>query len=66
MTRINIGSLSGGYYQSNDVFSFVDDLGHTPSVTIQDIRYVSRCYWPHRVSQSSEDLMHTSHQLLMD
>ena len=36
-------------------FSFVDDLGYAPSVTTQDTRYVSCHYWPHRVSQSSED-----------
>ena len=38
---------------------FVDDLGHTSSVTTQDTRYVDRRYWPDRVSQSSEDWMHT-------
>ena len=37
-------------------FSFVDDLGHTLSVITQDTRYVSRCYWPHRVSQSSKHM----------
>ena len=31
-------------------FPFVYDLGHTPSVTTQDTRYVSCRYWPHRVS----------------
>ena len=38
---------------------FVDDLGHTSSVTTQDTRYVDHRYWPDRVSQSSEDWMHT-------
>ena len=47
-------------------FLFMDDLADTPSVTTQDTRYVSRRYWPHRVSQSSEDRMYTSHQLLLD
>ena len=37
-------------------FLFVDDLGHTLGVTTQDTRYVSRRYWPHRVSQSSEHM----------
>ena len=37
-------------------FPFVDDLGHTLSVTTEDIRYVSRRYWPHRVSQSSKHM----------
>ena len=36
-------------------FLFVDDLGHTPSVTTQDTRYVDHHYWPNQVSQSSED-----------
>ena len=40
-------------------FLFVDDLGHTPSVTTQDTRYVDCRYWPDRVSQSSEDWVHT-------
>ena len=30
-------------------------LGHTPSVTTQNTRYVDRRYWPDRVNQSSED-----------
>ena len=37
-------------------FSFVYDLGHTLSVTTQETRYVSRRYWPHRVSQSSKHM----------
>ena len=40
-------------------FPFIEDLGHTLSVTTQDTRYVSCRYWPHRVSQSSEDWVHT-------
>ena len=47
-------------------FLFVDDLGHTPSVTIQNTRYVDHRYWHDQVNQSSEDWMHTSHQLLQD
>ena len=47
-------------------FPFVDDLGHTPSVTTQNTRYVDHRYWPDQVNQSSEDWMHTSHQLLLD
>ena len=39
--------------------SIVDDLGHTSSVTTQDTRYVDSRYWPDRVSQSSEDWVHT-------
>ena len=34
-------------------FTFVDDLGYILNATTQDTRYVSHCYWPHRVSQSS-------------
>ena len=37
-------------------FPFVDDLGHTLSVTTQDTRYVSHRYWLHRVSQSSKHM----------
>ena len=37
-------------------FSFVDDLSHTLSATTQDTRYVSRRYWPHRVSQSNKHM----------
>ena len=37
-------------------FLFVDDLGHTLGATTQDTRYVSRRYWPHRVSQSSKHM----------
>ena len=37
-------------------FPFVYDLGDTLSVTTQDTRYVSRRYWPHRVSQSSRHM----------
>ena len=37
-------------------FPFVYDLGHTLSVTTQNTRYVSRRYWPHRVSQSSKHM----------
>ena len=40
-------------------FSFIEDLGHTLSVTTQDTRYLDRCYWSNRVSQSSEDRVHT-------
>ena len=47
-------------------FPFVDDLGHTPSVTTQNTRYVDHRYWPDQVYQDSEDWMHTSHQLLLD
>ena len=36
-------------------FPFVDDLGHTLSVTTQNTRYVDRRYWPDRVNQSGED-----------
>ena len=36
-------------------FLFIDDLGHTLSVTTQNTRYVDRRYWPDRVNQSSED-----------
>ena len=36
-------------------FPFVDDLGHTLSVTIQHTRYVDRRYWPDQVSQNIED-----------
>ena len=32
-------------------FPFVDDLGHTLSVTTQNTRYVDRRYWP-RLSKS--------------
>ena len=28
---------------------FMDVLGHTPSVTIQDTRYVDHRYWPDQV-----------------
>ena len=38
---------------------FVDDLGHTSSVTTQDTRYEDRRYWPDQVSQSDEDWVHT-------
>ena len=38
---------------------FVDDLDHTSSITTQDTRYADRRYWLDRVSQSSEDWMHT-------
>ena len=55
-----------GIINFHDWFPFVDDLGHTLSVTTQDTRYVSRRYWPHQVSQSSKDWGHTSHQLLLD
>ena len=37
-------------------FLFVDDLGHTLSVTTQDTGYVSRRNWPYRVSQSSKHM----------
>ena len=36
-------------------FLFVDDLGHTSSVTTQNTRYVDHRYWPNQVNQSSED-----------
>ena len=38
---------------------FVDDLGHTSSVTPQYTRYEDRRYWPDRVSQSDEDWVQT-------
>ena len=47
-------------------FLFVDNLGHTPSITTQNTRYVDYRYWPYKVTHSSEDWMHTSHQLLLD
>ena len=47
-------------------FPFVDDLGHTLNATTQNTRYADRRYWSHQVSQSSEDWVHTSHQLLLD
>ena len=36
-------------------FPFVDDLGHTPSVTTQNTRYVAVVISLDRVNQSSED-----------
>ena len=44
-----------GITNLHDVFLFVDDLGHTPSVTTQDTRYLGRRHWSKRVSQSSKD-----------
>ena len=35
-------------------FLFLDDLGHTPSVTTQNTRYIDYHYWPDHVDQSSE------------
>ena len=37
-------------------FSFVDDLGHTLSITTQNTRYVDHRYWSDQVNQSSEGL----------
>ena len=38
------------------LFLFVDDLGHTLSVTTQNTMYVDHRYWPDQVNQSSEGL----------
>ena len=40
-------------------FPFVDDLGHTLSITTQNTRYIDHVIGIDRVNQSSEDWMHT-------
>ena len=44
-----------GITNLRDVVSICSDLGHTPSVTIQDTRYLDRRYWSNWISQSNKD-----------